>query len=410
MSVRHLKLKTSVLTVTALNSHIKRIIDNDLILSDVEVEGEISNFKKHTSGHLYFTLKDQESRVNCVMFRTDALKLKKLPQDGDKVNIKGRVSVYVQGGNYQIYVRDISSQGAGDLYQKFMEIKDRLSKEGLFDQKIKRPLPVKPSKIAVITSPTGAAIRDIIKVTKNRFPSQKLVIFPVQVQGAVSESEVINALEMVNRRDDIDVVIIARGGGSIEDLWSFNSEMMAYAIRRSRIPVVTGIGHDIDYTIADFAADLRGATPSHAAELTVPSASEMSDAVENMRMTLKRNLDRKLRIEENRLELYLKLIKQNDPAQIILNRTREVSDKREMLCEKIRNYHDREARRLENAKGLLKAYNPQNVLNKGYSIIEDSEGRLVDSVEKLKDCEIINITMKDGKAAYRGEYTENGRK
>ncbi|MFB0917640.1 MAG: exodeoxyribonuclease VII large subunit [Clostridiaceae bacterium] len=391
-----------VLTVTSLNNYIKKILDNDVILSNIDVEGEISNFKKHTSGHLYFTLKDETSRVNCVMFKTDASKLKKLPVDGDKVTVKGRISSYVQGGNYQIYVNDIKSTGTGDLFLRFMEIKEKLEKEGLFSSEVKKRIPENPGKIAVITSPTGAAIRDIIKVTKNRNPSQELVIYPVQVQGAISEGEVLQALYNINQRDDIDVIIIARGGGSIEDLWSFNSEAMAYAIRRSKIPVVTGIGHDIDYTIADFAADLRGATPSQAAELTVPSIIEYFDRISQIRNTLRRNINEKIRTEKNHLSLMQRMIMQNDPKLLILNESKNVSDIKERLNFRINNILDKEQRRLDAARNLLAAYNPMNVLSKGYAIVEDTDGKLIDDVNVLEDKNIIKITLKNGNRLFKG--------
>ncbi len=393
-----------VLTVTTLNNYIKKILDNDIILSKVDVEGEISNFKKHTSGHLYFTLKDQNSRISCVMFRTDAGKLKKLPADGDKVTVSGKISAYVQGGNYQIYVNDIKSDGTGDLFLKFQEIKDRLEKEGVFSNLIKRRIPDNPRKIAVITSPTGAAIRDIIKVTKSRKPSQEIVIYPVQVQGTTSEGEVIEALKQINLRDDIDVIIIARGGGSIEDLWSFNSETMAYAIRGSKIPVVTGIGHDIDYTIADFAADLRGATPSQAAELTVPSVVDYIKKVRESKIALGRLMSEKLRNETNHLNLLLRIIKQNDPKIIILNEIRNVTEIKERLNYHMRNTLDKERRKLEGAGNLLAAYSPLNVLEKGYAIIEDNSGKVLDSVGLLDETKILRITVKDGKRTFiKGE-------
>jgi exodeoxyribonuclease VII large subunit len=279
-----------------------------------------------------------------------------------------------------------------------------LEKEGVFSNLIKRRIPDNPRKIAVITSPTGAAIRDIIKVTKSRKPSQEIVIYPVQVQGTTSEGEVIEALKQINLRDDIDVIIIARGGGSIEDLWSFNSETMAYAIRGSKIPVVTGIGHDIDYTIADFAADLRGATPSQAAELTVPSVVDYIKKVRESKIALGRLMSEKLRNETNHLNLLLRIIKQNDPKIIILNEIRNVTEIKERLNYHMRNTLDKERRKLEGAGNLLAAYSPLNVLEKGYAIIEDNSGKVLDSVGLLDETKILRITVKDGKRTFiKGE-------
>ncbi|MFZ2257596.1 MAG: exodeoxyribonuclease VII large subunit [Clostridiaceae bacterium] len=393
-------MNIKVLSVTSLSNYIKKLIDADFVLQNIKVQGEISNFKAHSSGHLYFTLKDEGARINCVMFRQERQKLRVLPRDGDKVTVKGRVSIYAQGGSYQIYVEDLQGEGTGDLYTKFLEIKQRLADEGLFDERNRRPIPVHPEKIAVITSPTGAAIRDIIKVLKTRNPGQSLVIYPVSVQGEASEGEVLKAMAQVNLRDDLSTLILARGGGSIEDLWSFNSEKIAYAIRASKIPVVTGIGHDIDFTIADFAADLRAATPSQAAELTIPNTSVYLDAVTEVRRRLHQGMAQRLRQAKTDLSMQQRFILQNDPRLIIINEIRTVAELRERLSGSMNRRMDQEDRLLERAKSLLMAYNPRNVLDKGYAIIQNESDEVLDSVSLLEQANIFRIRVKDGEVRY----------
>src|SRR3712207_3002284 len=240
------------LSVSDINNYIKKMMDNDFILNNSLIKGEISNFKIHSSGHIYFSLKDLNSKINCVMFKSYAANLKIIPQDGMKVIVKGRISTYVKGGNYQLYCESIQLDGLGELYIAFEQLKEKLQREGLFDMEHKRPIPKYAKKIGVITSPTGAAIRDIINVTKRRNNSVNLLIYPAIVQGVNASRDVINGIEVLNKRNDIDLIIIARGGGSIEELWTFNDENLARAIYKSSIPVITGVGHEVDYTIVDF--------------------------------------------------------------------------------------------------------------------------------------------------------------
>lgn len=393
-------MNLKVLSVTSLNTYIKKILDADFILRSIKVQGEISNFKAHTSGHFYFTLKDPGSRINCVMFRQEAQKLHTQPRDGDQVTISGRVSAYVQGGAYQIYVDDLQGEGTGDLYTQFLRIKEKLAREGLFDEATRRPIPMAPRKIAVITSPTGAAIRDIIKVLRTRNRAQALVIYPVQVQGESSAREVIAAIERVNLRDDIDTLILARGGGSIEDLWGFNSEAMAYAIRASRIPVVTGIGHDIDFTIADFAADLRAATPSQAAELTIPSTVDHATLLAQTRRRLSSLMTERVRQEKSALAMHRRLIRQNDPRVVLVNEIRALDEQRDHLGRILTDRLDREARTLERARALLAATNPYHVLDKGYAIVRNDAGEVLSRVESLQAAPRVRIRVKDGEAVF----------
>lgn len=402
-------MNLKVLSVTSLNNYIKRILDADFILSSIKVQGEVSNFKAHSSGHLYFTLKDSGSRIKCVMFRQARKSLAVLPKDGDKITVTGNVSVYTQAGEYQIYVEDIQGEGTGDLYQRFLEIKKKLSDEGLFDADKRLPIPPSPRKIAVITSPTGAAIRDIIKVLRTRNPAQELLIYPVTVQGETSEREVLSAIEAVNRRDDIDTLIIARGGGSIEDLWSFNSEPMAYAIRNCKVPVVTGIGHDIDFTIADFAADLRAATPSQAAELAIPNTTDYQSLVQESRRRLKNMMNSRLQQERSALVMHQRFIRQNDPRMQIVNEFRTLEEIRTRLMENMERRLELEERKLERAKALLTAYSPLNVLDKGYAIVRNEADEVMSSTSQLERAETLKIRVRDGESVFEKGALIHGR-
>lgn len=315
------------MSVTDLNVYIKRNFDHDFILSNLTVMGEISNFKAHSSGHLYFSLKDEMAKVNGVMFRGDASTLNFKPKDGMKVAVKGRVSVYTKEGNYQLYAKEMEEVGLGELYLEFERNKEKLFKEGLFDESRKREIPMFPKKIAVITSSTGAAVRDIIEVAQKRNPGVSLVIYPSMVQGEEARGSIIDALAKVNKRKDVDVIILARGGGSFEDLSCFNDLNLAYALEKSKIPVVTGIGHEVDFTIADFVADFRCATPSHAAEVTVPSYQEMLRQINEQGSRLKSGYLNHIRFEKHRLQDRFTTLKKNNPKILVVNGYMEIDEK-----------------------------------------------------------------------------------
>ncbi len=260
----------NVFSVTSLNKYIKNLIDRDNNLSDIAVKGEISNYKLHYSGHMYFTLKDESGIVRCVMFKTQGMRVKFDMADGMKVIVRGNISVFERDGQYQLYAHDVQPDGMGSLYLAYIQLKERLEKEGLFDQSRKRPIPFLPGTIAVVTSSTGAVIRDIINVTGRRAPGVNIRLFPVAVQGEGAAAQIAHAVDRINELNFADVIIIARGGGSLEELWAFNEETVARSIFRSRIPVISAVGHETDYTISDFTADLRAPTPSAAAEIAVP--------------------------------------------------------------------------------------------------------------------------------------------
>ncbi len=253
------------LSVSSLNSYVKKMIDADFILNNLNIKGEISNFKMHSSGHLYFSLKDENSKINCIMFKTYANNLNFKPKDGESVIIKGKVSVYEKDGAYQLYCYEMKQEGIGELYLAFQDLKNKLEKQGLFELKHKRPIPRFPKRIGIITSPTGAAVRDIIHVSRRRNKSIELLLYPALVQGENASEDIIRGLDLLNKIENIDVIILARGGGSIEELWAFNNEKLANAIFNSKKPVITGVGHETDFTIADFVSDMRAPTPSAAA-------------------------------------------------------------------------------------------------------------------------------------------------
>lgn len=384
------------LTVSALNNYIKKLIDSDFILGNTFVKGELSNFKIHNSGHAYFSIKDETSKINCVMFRSNVEKLSFIPEDGMKVILKGKVSVYQRDGSYQLYCEEIKLEGMGELYFAFQKLKEKLEKEGLFDKTHKKKIPLYPSKIGVITSATGAAIRDIINVTKRRNPLVDIVIYPALVQGVNASQDIINGLKVLNSRDDIDIIILARGGGSIEELWCFNDEKLAYEVYNSNKPIITGVGHEIDYTIVDFVGDLRAPTPSAAAEIAVPDINEIYSTIQNSKAILNNSITQKLSEEFRRIEVLTKSIELNSPENYIINQYRNVDMLKNLLGERIDKKVDSQKEVLSKYLSLLNAHNPLNILNRGYSILQDKEGAVISSISRLKDNSKIRVILKDG--------------
>lgn len=389
-----MKLKT--MSVTDLNVYIKRNFDHDFILNNLTVMGEISNFKAHSSGHYYFSLKDESAKVNCVMFRAEASKLEIRPKDGMKVVIKGRVSVYPKEGSYQLYASMMEEVGLGEIYLEFERNKEKLHNEGLFRDEIKKEIPRYPEKVAVITSSTGAAVQDIINVSRRRNRTVSLTVFPTLVQGEEARKSLAAAIQKVNLMKKYDVIILARGGGSYEDLSCFNDLDLAYAIRKSKIPVVTGIGHEVDFTIADFVADYRCATPSQAAEVVIPSLSEMMREYHENRARLSGSYQMRLRFEKARVEALGTALSKNNPKIIIANGYLEIDRKRNQLNGIIIQKLSREKERLASGYSLLKAHNPLNILDKGYALVYDEKGQLVKEAEALDHLDKVRIRMKDG--------------
>lgn len=396
-----------VLTVTALNTYIKKSLDNDFILSNIHVKGEISNLKIHDSGHIYFSLKDESGKINAVMFRGDAQGLNFVPENGTNVEITGRVSVYVKEGSYQLYCSKMIKSGIGELYADFIRLKERLEKEGLFDIEHKRPIPVYPKRIGVITSPTGAAVRDIINVSKRRNRNIDILIYPSLVQGQSACEEIIKGIRYLNSLDDIDVIIIARGGGSIEELWSFNDEALAYEVYKSKKPVISGVGHETDFTIIDFVSDRRAPTPSAAAEIAVPSLNELNTRLDTAALRLRGFMESEINDKKNRVDRLKNIMELNNPTNYIVNVYNYIDNLKNQLNHNMDMAISIKKQQLAALNAVLNAHNPLNVLNKGYSIIQDRSGNVISGIDSLKEQRSLIITLKDGRAeanvSFKGE-------
>lgn len=388
---------TKTLSVSAVNNYIKKIIESDFILSSISIKGEISNFKAHSSGHLYFSLKDDKSKINCIMFRNYTQNLKFIPKDGKTVLVRGKISVYEKEGAYQIYIQEMKEEGVGELYAAFLELKDKLERQGLFDSSKKQAIPKYPRKVGVITSSTGAAVRDIINVAGRRNPHVPIVIYPSLVQGNDASDDIIKGIETLNNLQDVDVIIIARGGGSIEELWAFNNEALAYSIFKSKKPIITGVGHETDYTIADFVSDRRAPTPSAAAELAFPNINEIYGLLDNNKSKLNSLITSVLNDKYNRIEVLNKTLTIYSPINFILNQYNYIDKLQHKLTAAINSSISNNMAVLSKAQALLQAHNPLNVLNKGYSIIEDKAGNVIASKYNLKENSKIKIILKDGK-------------
>lgn len=384
------------LSVTQVNLYIKEVISRDDILCDVLVKGELSNFKAHSSGHMYMSLKDEGGVMRAVMFRSSASKLTFKPQNGIKVIARGRISVYERDGQYQLYIEDMQQEGQGDLYVAFEQLKQKLSQEGLFDEAHKKPLPKYPKTVGVVTAPTGAAIRDIINVLSRRFSYSDIVLYPVLVQGENSASSIAEAIEYFNRTKKADVLIVGRGGGSIEDLWSFNEEIVARAIYNSEIPIVSAVGHEIDFTISDFVADLRAPTPSAAAELVVPSQTELAEKFNNV---YRRMFQQSMRvIEKGKMR-----VEQCCDRQAFKNPLRLLDDNRQYL-DNVSYMFENACKNIINAKrtklaedaARLDGLSPLGTLGRGYSLTRDKNGRVLRSVAQVSAGDRVSVRVKDG--------------
>ena len=315
--------KDKYLTVTALTRYIKYKIDNDEHLKTVFLKGEISNFKMHSTGHMYFSIKDETSKINAIMFNRDAKNIQFEPKEGTKVLVVGRISVYEQTGNYQIYVQEMIEDGIGSLYIAFEKLKEKLSKEGLFDEKYKKKIPKMPKKIGIITAPTGAAIKDILSTIKRRYPICETILFPSLVQGDNAKEDIVKNLKTANEYD-LDVIILGRGGGSIEDLWPFNEEIVAREIFASKIPIISAVGHEVDFTIADFVADLRAPTPTGAAEMAVPNMIDIINHIKQLTIRLNESLNKKIKLEKINLEKSKNSIVIKNPMIMIDNKKQKI--------------------------------------------------------------------------------------
>lgn len=386
-------------SVTELNTFVKTIFDNEPLLSDVFVRGEISNFKAHSSGHFYFSLKDEGGVLKAVMFRNSAIRLPFLPENGMKIIAHGRVSAFVRDGQYQLYVDAMQPDGTGSLYVAFEQLKAKLEAEGLFAAERKKNLPKIPKKVGIVTSPTGAAIQDMINVMGRRFPYTQIILYPALVQGPDAPQSVVNGIQYFNRTRSCDVIIVGRGGGSIEDLWAFNSEIVARSIAMSDIPVISAVGHETDFTIADFVSDVRAPTPSAAAELAVPDCTELKRKISNI-------ITREKTVLEKTFEAKRAVLKRYTSSRVLTSPYNMIEDKRMNVLSISRRAElsqksklDRETARFAGITGKLYALNPMSVISRGYAAIFDSDGKVIKSVEDVDEGSVINLRMSDGTAS-----------
>ena len=405
------------LTVTALTRYIKYKIDSDEHLRQVFLRGEISNFKSHTTGHLYFSLKDETSKINAIMFNTNAKKIEFKPADGMKVLIVGRISVYEATGNYQIYVDEMIQDGVGNLYLEFEKLKKKLAEEGLFDKSKKKSIPLFPEKIGIVTAPTGAAIKDILSTIKRRYPVCKTYLFPSLVQGEFAKDDIVKKIKLAQTYD-LDVLIVGRGGGSIEDLWPFNEEVVARAIFDCKIPVISAVGHEVDFTIADFVADLRAPTPTGAAELAVPNIFDVIKQINNFKIRLNENINTKINYQKLKLDSIKSSFVIKNPMLMYENKKQKIDQlfenlnknifinvsKKRMELDNIKNHYilkntivlyEKKKDYLSNLIQKLELVNPLNILKKGYTLtyVED---KLIKNIKDVKIDDTIKIRLSDG--------------
>lgn len=389
-------MKIKTLSVSELNSYIKKILDNDFILNNLSVKGEISNLKFHSSGHIYFSLKDESSKINCVMFKSKAMYLDVDLEEGMQIVVKGKASIYPATGSMQIYCEEINKEGIGDLFIKFEKLKKKLESKGYFEFYNKKELPKYPRRIGVVTSPTGAAIRDIINVIKRRNGMVDIVLYPAKVQGIGAYKEIIEGIQYFNEKNNVDLLIVGRGGGSIEELWNFNEEALAEAVYNSNLPIISAVGHEVDFTICDFVSDVRAATPSQGAEIAVPLENDIKQEIERISLYLDDTIYNKIKNCKNEIISMERILKIHSPLSKIENCYLEVDKLKDRLDFALKTKLNTEKQRLESLNSLLIAHNPVNVLSRGYAIIEDDD-TLIKSKEQLKEEKKLKITFKDGK-------------
>ena len=390
---------TLVLSVSQLNRYIKMNFDADENLANIFISGEISNFTNHyRTGHLYFTLKDDSAAVRAVMFNSSAKRLKFMPEDGMKVIARGRVSVYEASGQYQLYVDDMQPDGVGALNLAYEQLKEKLQKEGLFSELHKKPLPPYPEKVGVITSPTGAAVRDIINVLGRRFPYAEIVFCPVLVQGEGAHLQLTDAVNLFNSERAADVIIIGRGGGSIEDLWEFNDEGLARAVYNSDIPVISAVGHETDFTICDFVADMRAPTPSAAAELAVPDANELQYALSALKNRMFLNVSSGIADRRSRLEYLTSKRALKSPDEMLSNRSQRLDTAFSKMLSSYENRIGGKKVEFISAATALSKLDPMSVLMRGFAFVSDKSGKNVYSSQALAKGDKINVRFHDGSA------------
>ncbi len=390
-----MKYADMAITVSDLNQYVKNKIAEDEYLNNILVKGEISNFKNHYTGHMYFTLKDEKSLIKCIMFKSYTQKLNFMPKDGMKVFLFGSVSVFERDGVYQIYVKAMEEDGLGDLYTTYQELKNKLEEQGLFDEEHKAPIPMMPKIIGVLTSQTGSVIRDIINVSTRRNPNVVIRLLPVPVQGDGAAEKIAYGIEYMNRNKLADVLILARGGGSLEDLWPFNEEVVAHSIYHSEIPIISAVGHETDFTIADFVADLRASTPSAAAELAVPDIYEVKQKIKTYQSQLRMFLIKKVEVMRLRYEKSMSSSVFKEPTRRIQESYIRIDHQIKQLENLILVKQEKENTKYSKLIAKLDAYSPLKTLARGYSITQ-KDGKAVKSRKELKEDDIVELRFIDG--------------
>lgn len=384
------------LTVSQLNLFIKDIFNQIPALNDIRIKGEISNFKHHTSGHMYMSLKDETGVLRAVMFRSSAMTLAFKPENGMQVIATGRVGVYERDGQYQLYINSMTQDGKGNLFEQFEKLKQKLEKEGLFSQSAKKQIPVFPKRIGIVTAPTGAAVRDIINILSRRFPYADICLYPVLVQGDGAAESVCKAIEYFNQEKSADVLIIGRGGGSIEDLWAFNEEVLARAIFKSEIPIISAVGHETDFTISDFVADLRAPTPSAAAELAVPSIHDLRDRIDISYSRIKSAAVKMLENRRLKLKVYTEKQVLRDPLFIVNEKGMYLDSIFKRLENTVNTKLLQKQQQLGVAVSKLDGLSPLNTLKRGFSVAKTDDGSVIKYVADAKSGSNISIVVSDG--------------
>ncbi|MCD4672926.1 MAG: exodeoxyribonuclease VII large subunit, partial [Anaerolineaceae bacterium] len=386
----------AALTVTDLTRYIREVLEEDPVLMNVRVEGEISNLSRPRSGHIYFTLKDAGASIRCVIWRSAAARIPHDLQNGIAVEAHGSIGVYEAGGQYQLYVRSVHPAGEGQLYQEFLRLKAQLEAEGLFDPEQKRQIPAQPHKIGIVTSINAAALQDMLNTLQNRYPLVEVLLAPASVQGKVAPAEIVRSIHALNRREDIDVILVARGGGSLEDLWCFNDERVVRAIAASTIPVITGVGHETDFTLSDFAADLRAPTPTAAAVLATPDVRDLQEALQGNVYRLNYTFQAILEFEADRLQVLYNRLERVSPIYQIQSDRQRLDEMEERTGRALRHILDLRHTRIQGLTERLQALNPEAVLKRGYAIVSLDDRTLVRSVQQVKVNEDIHIQLSDG--------------
>lgn len=389
-------VEPKVFTVGQINRYIKNLLENDFILNSLLVQGEISNFKAHSSGHWYFTLKDAQGAISCVIFKQDAIQIPFLPENGMKVILYGHVSLYEKTGQYQLYGEFLEPIGMGALQLAFEQMKEKLAAEGLFDADFKREIPVHVGCIAVITSPTGAAVRDIIQIAKRRDPRVKLAVFPTLVQGENAAADIVKSLKLANDWGKADVIILGRGGGSMENLWAFNEEIVARAIFASEVPVISAVGHETDFTIADFVSDLRAPTPSAAAELATEPLDGIKADLAELTNRLDRDMQAVLTSSKRRLDFLKERPVLKRPLEGIRRTQIYLEEKERLLLRETLRKLEKDRQRLAAAEVGLQAVSPFSIMQRGYALLMDAKGKPVTTAEAAAVGQAVQVRLKDG--------------